>query len=128
MLFILYAYYLLLRIKEPAMTDAIPTLLQPLQQLLSRADGLMQLAIAEDWEKLQPEAEEFQQQMAILGDTTYLSNLRKAGLATQAQDLLLQVRLLNDQLDLITTNSRDKISSELRQIIQSNKAMDAYSR
>lgn len=104
------------------------TLLQPLQQLLAEADALMQLALAEDWEGLQTQAESFQQQMALLGDQAYLVKLRQAGLATEAQDLLLQVQLLNDQLDLMTANARDKVSSELRQIIQSNKAMDAYGR
>lgn len=103
-------------------------LLQPLQQLLAEADGLMQLALAEDWDGLQSQAENFQQHMTLLGDQAYLVKLRQAGLATQAQDLLLQIQLLNDQLDLMTSNARDKVSSELRQIIQSNKAMDAYGR
>jgi len=103
-------------------------LLQPLQQLLAEADALMQLALGEDWEGLQTQAENFQQQMVLLGDKSYLGKLRDAGLAVQAQDLLLQIQLLNDQLDLMTTNARDKVSSELRQIIQSNKAMDAYGR
>jgi hypothetical protein len=105
-----------------------PSLLQPLQQLLSEADALMQLALEEDWEGLQPQAENFQQHMHLLEDQAYLARLRDAGLATQAQDVLLQIQLLNDQLDLMTSNARDKVSSELRQIIQSNKAMDAYGR
>jgi hypothetical protein len=88
----------------------------------------MQLALTEAWEELQPQAEQFQQEMAILGDEAYLHNLRSAGLGPQAQDLLLQIQLLNEQLDLMATNARDKISSELRQIIQSNKALNAYGR
>ncbi len=104
------------------------TLLQPLQQLLAEADALMQLALEEDWDALQTQAENFQQQMALLGDQRYLGKLREAGLVVQAQDLLLQIQLLNDQLDLMATNARDKVSSELRQIIQTNKAMDAYGR
>lgn len=110
------------------MNDTEQTLLQPLQQLLAQADALMQLALAEDWDGLQSQAENFQQQMTLLGDQSYLGKLRQAGLVMQAQDLLLQIQLLNDQLDLMATNARDKVSSELRQIIQTNKAMDAYGR
>ncbi len=103
-------------------------LLQPLNQLLTQAQALMILAQAEAWDEMQSEIVDYQQRMAVLADATYLLALKDANLTAEAQALILQIQEFNQQLDGNAEQVHTNIASELRQIIQADKALDAYRR
>ena len=102
------------------------TLLHPLNQLLSQAEALLVLAGGDEWPAVEVAMAEYLQAMAILEDQKYLTALKEAGLALEAQGLILQIRGLNEKVDAQAQVSHEKIASELRQIMQSSKALDAY--
>lgn len=103
-------------------------LLQPLEQLLTQAESLLNLAQGNDWVGLAAEMVNYQQKITLLEDQAYLQSLKDAGLALDAQGLILQIHGVNQKVDEIAHESHEKIASELRQMIQSDKAMDAYGR
>lgn len=103
-------------------------LLQPLEAMLAQAQELIRLAGAEEWLAMDEQASKFQQQVVLLSDTTYIQALIDANMMESAKALIAQIQPLNEQLDLIANMERDKISSELRQMMKSEKALDAYSR
>ncbi|MES2675652.1 MAG: flagellar protein FliT [Pseudomonadota bacterium] len=103
-------------------------LLQPLKQLLVQAQLLLQLAQAENWEEMQTQFSEYQQQMLLLADATYLQTLKEENLAAEAQEFIVKIQELNQQLDSFAEQAHADIASELRQFIQADKALDAYSR
>lgn len=103
-------------------------LLQPLNQLFMQAQLLLQLAQAENWDDMQTQFSEYQQKMLLLADATYLQTLKNENLADEAQAIILKVQELNQQLDSFAEQAHANIASELRQFIQADKALDAYSR
>ena len=100
--------------------------LQPLYDILAHAQELMRLAEAGDWQALETGTEKFQQQVRVLDDVAFIESLVAANLVEPAKELIAQIQQLNDQLDTYATDMRGKISSELRQIIQADKALSAY--
>jgi len=103
-------------------------LLQPLNQLLLEAKNLLELAQADNWDDMQTQFAEYQQQVFLLADETFLHALKNENLADEAQALILQIQQINQQLDGFATQAHANIASELRQIIQADKALDAYRR
>jgi len=103
-------------------------LLQPLEQLLVQAESLLSLTQEEDWFSLAAQMDDYLQKVALVEDQTYLQSLKDAGLALEAQGLILQIHGINQKVDEVAQDSHEKIASELRHMIQSGKAMDAYSR
>ena len=103
-------------------------LLQPLQDILAHAQELVRLSEAGDWQALEAGTEKFQQQVRVLDDAAFIESLVAANLVEPAKELVAQIQQLNDQLDAYATEMRGKISSELRQIIQADKALSAYGR
>lgn len=103
-------------------------LLQPLTNLLLQAESLLLLAQQEDWLGLEAKIGDYQQKVALLEDRAYILSLKQAGLALQAQGLVLQIQGINQKVDEYAQDSHQKIASELRHMIQSNKALDAYGR
>lgn len=104
------------------------TLLQPLNQLFMQAQLLLELAQAENWEDMQTQFSAYQQQMLLLTDATYLQTLKDENLAGEAQAFIVKIQALNQQLDSFAEQAHADIASELRQFIQADKALDAYSR
>lgn len=103
-------------------------LLRPLHELLERVQAMLHQAQAEEWEAMEAAAIEYQQQVSFLNDDSYLKAVQDEHLVDDAKALISQIQTLNDELDRYASAQRDKIASELRQINQSNKAMDAYGR
>ncbi len=103
-------------------------LLQPLNSLLTKAQELLILAQTENWDDVQIQFAEYQQQMSLLADANYLQALKDENLAAEAQALILLIQEFNQQLDSIAEQTHANISSELRQLIQADKALDAYRR
>lgn len=103
-------------------------LLDPVVQLLAQAEVLLLLAEAEDWAGLGAHMTDYLSYVTLLEDKAYLQSLKDAGLALSAQGLILQIHGINQKVDELAQDSHQKVASELRQIIQSGKAMDAYGR
>lgn len=103
-------------------------LLNPLAQLLEQAEALQVLAQAEDWLGLEAEMASYLEKVGLIEDKAYLQALKDAGLALSAQGFILQIHGINKKIDDLAQDSQQKIASELRHIIQSGKAMDAYGR
>jgi hypothetical protein len=104
------------------------TLLQPLNQLFMQAQLLLQLAQAENWDEMQTQFSEYQQQMSLLANATYLQTLKNENLAGEAQAFILKIQELNQQLNNFTEQAHTNVASELRQLMQADKALDAYRR
>jgi Flagellar protein FliT len=103
-------------------------ILTPLADILVRVQGLVQLAQAEDWIAMEAAAAEYEQRVAILEDATYFKSISAANLVEEAKAIIAQIQTVNNELDSHTALERDKVASELRQITQSNKALEAYGR
>lgn len=103
-------------------------LLKPLYEVLERAQELIRLAQAEEWEAMDAAATKYQQHMLFLENNTYLQSINDAHLEEDAKAIILQIQGLNDELDVHTSLQRERVASELRQIHQSGKALDAYGR
>jgi Flagellar protein FliT len=103
-------------------------LLEPLHQIIEQVNVLLVFAREENWDELQENLGAYQNQLTILEQDTYLDALRDSQLTGSAQDLILQIQDLNQQLDLLAVGRHEKIASELRLMAQSTKALDAYSR
>ena len=104
------------------------TLLQPLYDILAQAEALSSLGDAQNWEALETELVSYQQKVSFLNDDRYLKAVQDEQLTEEAKEIIARIQVLNDKLDLHANDARDKIASELRQMIQSNKAIDAYGR
>lgn len=103
-------------------------LLKPLYEILDRVKDLVKLAQAEEWEAMDVAANKYQQHVTFLDDNVYIQALQDAHLVDAAKSIIVQIQGLNDDLDAHTTLQREKIASELRQMNQSDKAMEAYGR
>lgn len=103
-------------------------LLQPLEALLLRAQALRDLASAEQWDELALAVLDYEQAAGILGDQSYLAELVQAPVADTATALIADILALNNDLDTYTSVQREKVASELRQLSQSDKALNAYGR
>lgn len=103
-------------------------LLKPLYEILDRVKDLVQLAQAEDWAAMDIAAAKYQQHVTFLDDNVYIKALQDADLVDAAKSIIGQIQGLNDDLDIHTSLQREKIASELRQLNQADKAMDAYGR
>jgi len=103
-------------------------LLKPLYELLDGAQALIGLAQAEEWAAMDAAASVYQQNVALLEDGRYLQAISDANLVEDAKAIILAIQALNDELDVHTSLQREKIASELRQMNQSGKALDAYGR
>jgi hypothetical protein len=101
-------------------------ILKPLHEILERAQELVALAQAQQWEELEAAATNYQQQVTFLNDDVYLKAIQDASLVEDAKAIIAKIQLMNDDLDAHAVLQRDKIASELRQIIQSGKALNAY--
>lgn len=102
--------------------------LQPLNNLLTKAQGLLMLAHTENWDDLPIPFAEYQQQMSLLTDVNYLQALKEEHLVEEAKILILKIQDCNQKLDSMTAQAHADIASELRQLIQADKALDAYRR
>jgi len=103
-------------------------LLKPLYEILDRVKELVQLAQAEEWEAMDTAANKYQQHVTFLDDNVYLQAIQEAQLVAEAKAIIVQIQGLNDDLDTHTTIQRDRIASELRQMNQAGKALEAYGR
>jgi hypothetical protein len=103
-------------------------ILKPLAEILARAQELVQLAQADDWVAMEVAVANYQQHMAIMDDAEYLTAIKNAHLIEEAKAIILQIQNLNSDLDTYTVLQREKVASELRQMSQSHKALDAYGR
>lgn len=103
-------------------------LLKPLYEVLDRVKDLVKLAQAEEWEAMDVAANKYQQHVTFLDDNVYIQALQEAHLVDAAKSIIVQIQDLNNDLDTHTTLQREKIASELRQMAQSDKAMEAYGR
>ena len=108
--------------------SSVNPLLQPLYNILLQAEELVRLSQGEDWELFEAEIAKYQQQVTILNDQNYLKALEIEKLTNEAKEIIAKIQVLNDNLDTHANEMREKIASELRQMIQSNKAIDAYGR
>ena len=103
-------------------------LLQPLHDTLEKAHELVRLAQAEEWSAFEEQFANYERLAKYLNDEAYLRALTENNLGSSAAEIILQIQALNESLDLSASNVRDNIASELRQMMQSDKAMDAYRR
>lgn len=103
-------------------------LLKPLYEVLDRVKDLVKLAQAEEWEAMDIAANKYQQHVTFLDDNVYIQALQDAHLVDAAKSIIVQIQGLNNDLDAHTSLQREKIASELRQMAQSDKAMEAYGR
>ncbi len=103
-------------------------LLNPLADILARVQGLVQLAQAEDWVAMEAATNEYEQRVALLEDAAYFKSINDAHLVEEAKAIIAEIQAVNNDLDTHTALQREKIASELRQMTQSNKALDAYGR
>ena len=101
-------------------------ILKPLNEIMGRAEELVKLAQAEEWEAMDAAALKYQQHVTFLDDDAYLRAINEAGLVDSAKIIIAKIQVLNDDLDTHTSLQRERIASELRQINQSNKALNAY--
>jgi hypothetical protein len=103
-------------------------LLKPLYEVLERVQEMLRQAQAEEWEAMEAAASDYQQHVSFLNDNVYLQALQDEHLVEDAKAIILQIQTLNDNLDTYASAQRDKIASELRQMNQADKALDAYGR
>lgn len=103
-------------------------LLKPLYEIMERVNELVRLAHAEDWDAMNQAATRYQQHVTFLDDMVYLQALNDAHLVDEAKAIIAQIQQLNTDLDIHTSMQRDRIASELRQMNQTDKALDAYGR
>ena len=103
-------------------------LLNPLADILARVQSLVDLAQAEDWVVMEVATAEYEKRVALLEDASYFKSISDANLVEEAKAIIKQIQDVNNDLDTHTALQREKIASELRQITQSNKAIDAYGR
>lgn len=103
-------------------------LLKPLYEVLERAQELVRLAHAEEWDAMNTAASKYQQHVTFLDDDVYLHALNDANLVNEAKAIIVTIQAVNDDLDSYTLLQREKVASELRQLSQSGKALDAYGR
>jgi hypothetical protein len=103
-------------------------LLKPLYDTLEKAQELTRLAQSEEWLAFEQQFANYEQLAKYLSDETYLKALNDNNLGASGRELILEIQALNETLDLCATDVRDKIASELRQMMQSDKALDAYRR
>ena len=101
-------------------------LLTPLNEILGRVEELVKLAQAQQWEELDVAAANYQQHVTFLNDDVYLKAIQDASLVDEAKEIIAKIQLMNEDLDTYASLERDKIASELRQIMQSGKALNAY--
>ena len=102
--------------------------LKPLTDILERVQALVQLALAEDWVTMDAAAREYEQRVSLLEDAAYFKSISDANLVEEAKAIIAKIQTVNNDLDTHTSLQREKVASELRQITQSNKALDAYGR
>lgn len=103
-------------------------LLKPLYEVLERAQELVRLAHAEEWDAMNTAASKYQQHVTFLDDDVYLHALNDANLVDAAKAIIVEIQTVNDDLDSYTLMQREKVASELRQLSQSDKALNAYGR
>ncbi len=103
-------------------------LLKPLYEILERVQELVRLAQSEEWDAMNTAADKYQQHVSFLDDDVYLRALNEAHLVDEAKAIIVKIQGVNDDLDSYTSLQRAKIASELRQLTQSDKALEAYGR
>lgn len=103
-------------------------ILNPLTDILARVQELVQLAQAEDWIAMETAAKEYEQRVSLLEDATYFKSISDANLVEEAKAIIKEIQTVNNDLDTHTSLQREKIASELRQMTQSSKALEAYGR
>lgn len=103
-------------------------LLQPLHDTLEKAHELGRLAQAEEWSAFEEQFASYERLAKYLNDEAYLKTLNDNNLGAPAREIIVQIQALNENIDLRASSVRDNIASELRQMMQSDKAMDAYRR
>ncbi len=103
-------------------------LLKPLYEILERVQELVRLAQSEEWDAMNTAADKYQQHVSFLDDDVYLRALNDAHLVDEAKAIIVKIQGVNDDLDSYTSLQREKIASELRQLTQSDKALEAYGR
>jgi hypothetical protein len=104
------------------------TLLQPIHNLLIEVKALLVLAQAAKWDELNASLESYQVKLNVLSDKHYLQTIKDNNLNLEAQGIILQIQGFNAQVDELAECEHTRIASELRQMMQSDKALDAYSR
>ncbi len=102
------------------------TLLQPLQQALAQSRALLSMAQADDWESFEVLVQRRQQCLLDIQKEAYLASLANAGLESQAAEVVAAIKTLNEQLASLAESQKIKVSSELRHISKSEKAINSY--
>lgn len=113
---------------HPVMNMDTQEVLKPLTDILERVQALVQLALVEDWVTMDAAAREYEQRVSLLEDAAYFKSISDANLVEEAKAIIAEIQTVNNDLDTHTSLQREKVASELRQITQSNKALDAYGR
>jgi hypothetical protein len=103
-------------------------LLKPLYEVLERAQELVRFAQAEEWDAMNTAASKYQEHVTFLDDDSYLQAINDAHLVDEAKAIIASIQCVNDDLDSYTLLQREKVASELRQLSQSDKALEAYGR
>jgi hypothetical protein len=103
-------------------------ILKPLNEILAIAQQLVELARAEEWVAMEAVASQYEKRMTLLEDATYFKSISDANLSEEAKVIIAEIQTLNNDLDTHAVLHREKVASELRQMSQSNKALEAYSR
>lgn len=101
-------------------------LLQPLHQFLEQSRLLLGMAQAGEWESFESLLATRQQGLAALSNNQILIAVAKAGRADEMRELLADIRTANDRIAEVAETSRADIGSQLRQLVQAEKAIDAY--
>jgi flagellar protein FliT len=101
-------------------------LLQPLHRFLDQSQRLLALAEAGEWEAFEALLAERQKGLASVGDNALLIAVAKAGLADEMRQLLAEIQTSNNRVAEVAERSRADLAVQLRQVVQAEKAIDAY--
>jgi hypothetical protein len=102
-------------------------LLSPLVTFLAQTRELLVLGKAGDWEAFASLLDQRQAGLAALGDNQRLLALARAGQAEEARFLIQQIQEANEQLGKLAEASKEELGEQLRQAVQAQKAVGAYS-
>lgn len=100
--------------------------LQVYSQFLQISRALLQLAEAGDWEVFQQQLDARQALTARLEAQETLDAVVHAGLADELRLMIAEIHAVNETIGVVAETVRDTLSAEIRQNIQTHKAINAY--
>jgi hypothetical protein len=101
-------------------------ILQPLHQFLLQSRQLLALAQSGEWEAFEVLLQERQAGMPTLGENQLLIAVAKSGQADEMRRLLADIQVVNDEIAKVAETGRAELAAQLRQVMQAEKAIDAY--